>query len=238
MGRVLANKLKAIFGGIPQRLVAREADMSVSSLNYYFGGKYKKDYISVELAQKLEPILKRRGMDTDPLWNLTQVDEPITRVQHGGTHLVPLVGNVEAGKWGQSLLFDSDDAIFVEFPSVIRRQHGYEDTFLLEVHGSSMNKRFAPGTLIECVHPAQFNGEFKSGLYVVAERKDNFGQYESTCKQLEILEDGTHWLWPRSSDPEWQQPYKIPSADEWNGDPEAEVRVIGVVVFVHGPPMI
>ncbi len=236
LGRVLSDKLKKLFGDVPQRKIAKEAGMQPSSLNYYFGGKYKKDHLPAEIAKKLEPVLARRGMDTTALWNLTQVDEHVTRVQHSGTYLVPLVGTVEAGKWGRALQFEADDAAYVEFPNVMRRMHGYDDTFLLEVRGSSMNKRFAPGTLIECVHPSQFNGEVKTDLYVVVERQDRFGQYEATVKQLEIRDD-QYWLWPRSNDPEWQQPLRVPPASEWNGDPTAEVRIIGVVVFVHGPPM-
>lgn len=154
-----------------------------------------------------------------------------------GTIMVPVVGHVAAGAW-RAL----DEALPGEDPIPV---YGLNNQFLnpkaVIVQGKSMDRVFRPGTRLITVSPHDFikaGYAIVSELYVVAEQVNQDGHYEATVKQLEIQQDGAHWLWPRSTDPNFQQPIKIPPAKQWPDPPVdlnqlsvGEVRIAAIVVM-------
>lgn len=241
MGKILAEKIGKLWrdaGLSSQRELARVAEIPATTLNYYASGKYKKESLPAEIVKALEAPLIQRGIHRDRIWALTEISAPSHKViANFGTVQVPLLGAVQAGQWGRALAFEAPDVVHIELPVISQKAHGYENTYLVEVAGESMNRKFLPGTLLECVHFLDYNGEITTGKFVICERKNRWGEHETTVKQLEVRPDGEHWLWPRSNEPEFQQPLRVPPHDEWNEDPDDEVRVVGVVIYVHGAPV-
>lgn len=154
-----------------------------------------------------------------------------------GTQMVPVVGSVAAGIWQK---VDMDPRHHEEIP-VFGLQGRFPRAQALVVDGQSMDKVFRPGTKLICVTAQDYLAagyRIVSDLYVIARRIHADGDYELTVKQLEILKDGAHWLWPRSTQPDFQQPIKIPPASEWGASTEeadqiqaGEVVVQAIVVM-------
>jgi len=70
----------------------------------------------------------------------------------------------------------------------------------------------------------------RSGQKVVVRRVRPNDHAEISIKEIQLLNDGNAWLWPRSTSPEYQQPTKIvvsPNADE---EADQSVRIVGVVI--------
>lgn len=157
----------------------------------------------------------------------------------GSAEVVPnmvLVGDVQAGAWKEAVEYPLDDR--VSYPVYTGEQPGTNKMFLLRVKGDSMNQSNAPdGTLLICMKFLDFLNyrDPKSGDKVIVHRSDNHGLIEATAKELEIRENGEHWLWPRSDNPEYQQPIKVPAPSQWL-DPHAEI-VVHAVVVGYLPPL-
>lgn len=141
-----------------------------------------------------------------------------------------LVGEVECGAWKEAAQWPQEEWQPVNAPPP--PTHTNVRRFWLRVVGRSMEDIYPPGTLLECVHPAQFEDEIKSGLRVIVMRHDDSGLVEATCKELKIDDErGVYWLWPRSQDPEYQQPIKIdPSTAFDELSQEHDVAIQGIVI--------
>lgn len=83
-----------------------------------------------------------------------------------------------------------------------------------------MNLRYDEGTYV-IVRPWQ-GGEWPVGKNVVVQRTDAAGKIETTLKELVMGPDGLE-LWPRSSDPRFQEPVPYRADDH-------TVEIIGRVV--------
>ena len=133
---------------------------------------------------------------------------------------IPVMGDVAAGLWKEA---DSREAwqatehIRLDVP-------GYESASLyaMRVVGPSMNLVYPPGRYVVVAPTAEAG--VRPGDYVIVERSRS-GLVEITIKQLEV-EDGAYVLWPRSSDPEFQEPIRLTGE---LGDQDRP-RLIGVVV--------
>lgn len=155
-----------------------------------------------------------------------------------GTVMVPVVGEVSAGTWRP--VSETQDPPQDAIP-VFGLEGRFRNPQAMLVKGSSMNKVFRPGTILITVSPSEFvkaGYTIQSDIFVIAQQTDASGRYETTVKQLEILPDGAHWLWPRSHDPQHQQPIKVPPAREWITTSEdgnqvnvGEIHIASVVVM-------
>lgn len=125
-----------------------------------------------------------------------------------------VIGDVQAGLWSEALELPYDDQETVVFPTGL---HPDADQFhVLRARGDSMERAgISDGTYLVCLDRQKFLPSPETGDIVIAQRTDGHGHYECTVKELEIRPDGSHWLWPRSDNPEHQQPIKIPPADQW-----------------------
>lgn len=185
--------------------------------------------------QDLSASLLRKIVDLDEEW-FGDLAGAAPKLPFG-TIMVPVVARVAAGTWRPI-----GDTVVGEDPIPV---YGLQNQFLnpqaVIVEGRSMDRVFRPGTRLITVSPHDFlkaGYRIASDLYIVAQQVNDEGQYETTVKQLEIQPDGAHWLWPRSTDPNHQQPIKIPASKDWPDPPfdleqvpVGEVRIASIVVM-------
>lgn len=145
--------------------------------------------------------------------------EPVTRI--------PLIGEVAGGVWRSATEWDQDEwgVVFSVpdslFPSVER--------FALVVRGQSMNDMYPDGTRVICVRFGDIAIHPKNGDKVVVYRRDSAGDFEATIKEFVIEADGSKWLWPRSSDPRFQEAWPVPNNDGDEGSQDG-LEVAALVI--------
>lgn len=141
----------------------------------------------------------------------------------------PLKGYVQAGVWMDAFELPPEDQEL--YPAPIGAKSYRDKAFWLKVRGDSMNLANMPdGALLLCLrlHDYIEVRDVVSGDKVIAHREGPAG-VEATVKELEVRPDGSHWLWPRSDNPEHQMPIKMPPVSEWE-DGHGEVSVDAVVI--------
>jgi SOS-response transcriptional repressor LexA len=135
------------------------------------------------------------------------------------SRMVPIVGSVQAGAWAE---VESD---YLDPPEVVPVYlAGFEGAqlFALRVRGPSMDRFYPDGTMV-IVCPAAEIG-VREGDHVVV-RRHRGGLCETTIKEV-VREKGGIALWPRSTDPGFQEPIRLALARDADEGPE----IIGVVV--------
>jgi len=141
--------------------------------------------------------------------------------------LVPVRGRVAAGAW----MAHDDLADEIDIPA-LPRTDGLEQ-FAFRIEGTSMNAAgLLDGWYVVCVPYWQAREAFTPNDTVVVERRQG-GLVERTCKVVQLTP--THYeLAPRSTDPRWQQPIRIPRGLT---EPEdgVEIEVVGLVVWKCAP---
>jgi repressor LexA len=128
------------------------------------------------------------------------------------TATVQIIGEVQAGAWRAALTYPAGDQYELTLPSGDRfpgiKRYG------LVVRGDSMDKIYPPGTVVVVVRFADIGQLPKTGdKVVVLRRSSGNAEYEATIKEYERDRRGRHVLWPRSSDPEFQEPFILTSPD-------------------------
>lgn len=139
--------------------------------------------------------------------------------------MVEVRGSVAAGLWHESWEWPEEDRFGFSGSleaTLVKAPH----RFGLRVDGESMNLRYPPGTLLDCVSVFALENEPTNGQRVIVERRSHDGTVEATVKKLVIGEDGQTWLIAESSRPEYQAPIKAFGTDSL----VAETRIIAVVV--------
>jgi transcriptional regulator with XRE-family HTH domain len=139
---------------------------------------------------------------------------------------IPVVGEVAAGVWKAA---------------PVRELHSIEEWLSIEVDGyeraqlrawklvgPSMNLVYPPGRYVVTAHPTEAG--LRIGDYVIVQRM-RAGLAEVTCKEFLVDEQGRMLLMPRSSDPEFQEPIYLKSADELD---QSSPEIVGVVVADYG----
>ena len=157
-------------------------------------------------------VMERLGYNTKPGQYIDIADFRLVEVQ----------GTVQAGAWQDAT--HRPDLPPVLVPRII----GAKTLFALQVRGESMNKIVREGDILVCQPLYEYVGEFENEMLVIVERRFH-DQIEATVKELEIR-DGEFWLWPRSDNPEFQAPIKVPPPELWGDDESAEIRVTAVVL--------
>lgn len=116
---------------------------------------------------------------------------------------VPLAGTIQAGVWHDTGLFSQD--LTPEFLMIApdERYPGIK-RWAFRVRGDSMDLLYPDGTIVVAISFFDLCRAPKTGDKVIAIRKMN-GMEEATLKEIEILEDGSVALWPRSSNPRFSQ---------------------------------
>ena len=144
--------------------------------------------------------------------------------------MVDVRGEVAAGTWQPSAEWPTDSW---ERIAVLKPDNCHEHYYALRVRGTSMDKVFAAGTLLICVHCQYYQREIADGDYAIIERQEH-GEFEATCKQLQQDNEGNWWAWPRSNDPQWQQPIKLSAPCDLPDDGGTPaVRITGIVLATY-----
>lgn len=121
-------------------------------------------------------------------------------------------GFVQAGVWRPAVEWDAQDWYAYTVPHDTR--YPGVNRYGLEVRGSSMNLRYPDGTIVVVARYADIGEMPQPGDKVIALRRARTGdEYEATVKELVRDERGRYWLWPRSDDPEHQQPIPLTDID-------------------------
>lgn len=140
---------------------------------------------------------------------------------------------VQAGAWFQTDAEwppeDTSIAVmpnprYAEFPQWIER-----------VVGDSANKKIPDGFYVHVVDAVEMGYVAGHNDWVIVERtRDQGGLRERTIKQVELLPQGKILLWPRSTNPQWQEPVDL-TAGARPGEEGIEVRIVGKVIASIDP---
>lgn len=139
---------------------------------------------------------------------------------------VQVIGHVQAGEWREAMEWPESDRYSLRLPRD-KRYVGLSRMGLV-VRGTSMNQVFVEGSILVCLNMFEVNRSPFIGEYVIVRRRQRDGHIEATVKQLQLDADGVPWLWPRSADPLYQQPLRLPEPAE--GDDNEDVLMTGVVI--------
>ena len=189
--------------GLTQKALAKKAGITQQSLHQIEDGTTKNPRKIVQIA---------RAMSCQPEWllfgeNADTVQAPNTSLGPDIKGHYPLIGWVQAGNWKDIGELDESDIEY--YPCPVKCSN---DTFVLRVHGISMEPVFKEGNLI-FVDPEV---AWQHNSYVVV-RSDE--ENEATLKQL-IVEADKYFLKP--ANPSW--PEQIISLKKSS-------TIVGVVVF-------
>lgn len=150
------------------------------------------------------------------------VTAPVAPLMRDVARRIPVVGDVEAGVWRETVAretHDIDDFLALDV-------QGYEaaDLKAYKVSGPSMNAIYPHGRFVVVAHPSQAG--LRNGDHVIVERRRG-SMTEVTLKEFVQEADGRIALWPRSTHPDFQEPFYLKDQDESDQD---GLSVIGVVV--------
>ena len=135
------------------------------------------------------------------------------------TRYVPVIGSVQAGLWAE--IPDEEPETEEALPVVMQGFAGAR-LFALKIRGPSMDRYYPEGAMV-IVCPAAEIG-VRDGDHVVVRRRRGM-LVETTLKEVVQDVDGIS-LWPRSTDPKFQEPVRLASIRDADEGPE----IIGVVV--------
>lgn len=133
---------------------------------------------------------------------------------------VPVLGIVQAGAWAEVVDADPHPTEWVVFDEP---EYARTEAFALIVRGPSVDQVYPDGTRVICI-PASSTGIQEGDFVIVRRRRGVFA--ETTLKQIQVGADGEVELWPRSSDPAFQEPIRISETR----DPEESPEILAVVV--------
>lgn len=139
---------------------------------------------------------------------------------------VPVRGETAAGKW---LEFDDTDT--EKYPPIlaIAGRYPVSEQFAYKVSGPSMDKaRIFDGDFVICVPYWHARVAPTPGDLVVVERRRG-PVFERTVKELQLTNGGFE-LWPRSSDPRFQTPIKVPKNHDLEEADGTTIEIVGLVV--------
>jgi SOS-response transcriptional repressor LexA len=145
----------------------------------------------------------------------------------GPMAMLPVRDRVQAGAWLQA-----DDYVQTAprtYPALRDPRYHNADQWLSEVVGDSVDRlNIFEGDLVHCVDAIAAGYHPRTGDVVEVERLRFGGQMrELTLKQIQVTE-GAVLLWPRSTNPRWQEPLSLlDGADEDDG---VEVRIRALVI--------
>lgn len=149
-------------------------------------------------------------------------DEPATTndaTAPDGVRMVGVIGEIRAGAFAA---VPADEPTPWEYVPVNLPEYQRAHLFSLKVAGASMDQVYPDGSYV-VVCPAHEAGVRERDHVVV--RMWRGGMAETTLKEV-VVENDQIVLYPRSSDPEFQEPIRLDKARDADEGPE----IIGVVV--------
>lgn len=177
--------------------------------------------------EDLAAELRRDQLGTEPLELILRGKDHSRIIQLRVPGTLPILDVAQAGAWREA-----DDARQDEparYPAARDMRFPNAEQWLAEVRGDSMDAvGIFDGDLIHCVGMSSGYSP-KTGDIVEVERTRFQGSMrEIAVKQVEVREDGSVLLWPRSSNPRWSEALAL--GDGSGTDEDVEVRVRALVV--------
>lgn len=214
----LAQKIRTLWKSLAlkQEPFARLVGVTQSTVSKWESGSQVPDtYQMLQLAQLAKA-------DVTDFWN--EDEREYTRALHRQD--IRVIGTVQAGNWVEAPLWDPDSHFDFPVPENRRWKSLPINGFL--VKGSSMDLYYPEGAIVLVISTVESGIEPRHSDRVVVQRMNGDQQYELTLKEYVIDKSGNTWLWPRSTDPEYQTPINVLATD--GPDEIVEVQVIGIVV--------
>jgi SOS-response transcriptional repressor LexA len=160
-------------------------------------------------------------------WLYTGAGEPVGVSPMPGmrpiSRAVPVIGVVQAGLWQEVI---EDEPQPEELLPINLQGFDGSQLYALRVSGPSMDLFYPEGTRV-VVCPAAEIGVREGDHVVVRRRRGDL--VETTLKEIVQAKQGIE-LWPRSSDPRFQEPIRLQTVRDADEGPE----IIGVVVAHYG----
>lgn len=137
-----------------------------------------------------------------------------------GKTRIPVVGVVQAGAWNERPEWPEQDRYEIEVePASLPGER-----FALEMVGHSMDRIIPPGSILECIRVFGNDGPTPTSGDIVIVRRQKNELAETTCKRLEITEEGVRILHCDSYRPEFANPiYMGPEGDGLHSDDEIQI---------------
>lgn len=189
----LRRRMKA--AGYNQKSLARVAQLNETAVRDILKGRSKNPR-----ADTLEALGRILGCTIDALRGGSGI-----AVSELGK--INVIGKVQAGEWVEAFEWPPSDWYAISTPSEDR--FAGVSRFGLEIFGPSMNLFYAERDVIICVRFGDIGRTPQSGERVVVQRTNSQGEIEATVKEFVVDEQSRIWLWPRSTHPEFQQPYRL-----------------------------
>lgn len=139
-----------------------------------------------------------------------------------------LMYEVAAGVWRQSAVIQTAHRIALPVPRALPRK-----TVGAVVSGPGTELVYPQGTLLFVTPISELAEKPQTGSFVLVDREID-KMHEVTIQQL-VTKDDTTWLWPRSSEPQFQVPFELPASLRTHkhrntAGREETVRILGAVV--------
>lgn len=185
-----------------------------------------------------------RALGLNPGWALSGRGERLAAPpQSASAGPVMVVGAAEAGVWRDGC-WQWPEAEHVASPIVVPAQCKHHNQFALAVRDDSMDAVYPAGSIVACIPAPELNRPIRAGERVVVVRQSEQG-VETTIRELGFAPNGSAWLWPRSSNPAHQDPWRVDVAEAVNRpvdslSADSALRIVAVVVgaFLAEPVLI
>ena len=201
--------------GFTQESFAEAAGLSLSGVRKLERGDVEKPRNPQRLADVLNVSVDWLMGHNE---NKLTTRPPLNQVVPADVKGLEVVGIVEAGVWREAVELPDGEREMLP----VRRHPDFDgfDQYLLEIAGASMNVFYQPGACVHCIglHYQPRDIALQEGDHVVVERQAH-GLFESTVKELRGGK-----LWPRSTDPRYQEPVTL-------GETDGEVVTIRALVI-------
>lgn len=167
----------------------------------------------VPKADKLAALANVLGVPTSYLLDAVNVQPSQAQLQPMLTlSTIHVMGDVQAGVWREAVQWAPVDWFTITVPADSRFP-GVE-RFGLLVRGDSMDKVYPDGTIVIVVRYSDIGrGPFPGERVVVMRRSATGSEFEATLKEYLRDARGRHLFWPRSNDPDYQQPLIVEGTD-------------------------
>lgn len=203
--------------GLTQVRLAKMVGVSTSTISKWETGEQGPT------AENANSVAEALGVSVDRLLSGGKSGFVQSRTPRGV--LVPVVGELQAGAWREAVEIPPDDRDSIPF--FVPPEYRDLQLAAYVVRGNSMNQVFRHGSYVLVASTIANGIRPRNGQNVLVSRRNRDGLYEATLKEYVVSPDGSEWLWPRSTAPEYQAPIRIV-----DGDTE-EVVITGVVIMAQ-----
>lgn len=152
---------------------------------------------------------------------------------HQPSGAVPVIGEVAAGLFRESIEWPEERRFDVTMPTD-ERYMGLK-TYGARVSGPSMNEIYPDGSIVHFVYLYDLDRNPTHGERVIVRRRNHHDGWEFTIKELRIDDEGGCWLWPRSHDPKYQEPWKLEFSEDDDAAGVPDLQIVALVIGSYRP---